>query len=176
MRKTSEAWRNGQLLRRADRSFGVKAFLRFRALKYPRKSGVAHLISFEDHHFAGCDESPFTVSLVNDLKSSAFDRRELLSVGTSDTCNCPRTINRRDILRNKANLLDRGDLVSRAGFCHLTKEALHLSPPFDQRSINANVIGILIPKVVQSADIPSIKTSDCLIHHASNGPFVLLVC
>src|SRR5258708_13561011 len=64
MRKTSEAWRNGQLLRRADRSFGVKALCRFRALKYPRKSGVAHLISFEDHHFAGCDESPFTVSLL----------------------------------------------------------------------------------------------------------------
>jgi len=23
----------------------------------------------EDHHFASCDESPFTVSLLNDLKS-----------------------------------------------------------------------------------------------------------
>ena len=73
-------------------------------------------------------------------------------------------------------MLNGGDLVSRAGFAHLAKEAAHLGSPFDQRSVNANVIGILIPKVVQSADIPSIKASHCLIHHASDGPFVFLVC
>jgi hypothetical protein len=32
--------------------------------------------SFEDHHLASCDESPFTVSLLNDLKPSTFDRRQ----------------------------------------------------------------------------------------------------
>ena len=128
--------------------------------------------SFEDHHFASCDESPFTVSLLNDLKPSTFDRRQFLSVGTSGACNRPRTIHGRKFRRNEANLLDGGDLLALAGFCHLAKEGLHLSPPFDQRSVNANLIGILIPKVVQSADIPFIEARDCLIHHASDGPFV----
>src|SRR5712664_1651909 len=85
----------------------------------PRKIGVAHLISFEDDHFASCDESPSTVSLLNDLKSSTIDRGQLFSVGTLGACNCPGTINRREFRRNKANLLNGGDLVSRAGFCHL---------------------------------------------------------
>src|SRR5713226_7614192 len=44
------------------------------------KKQPKQLISFEDHHFASCDESPFTVPLLNDLKSSTFDRRQLLSV------------------------------------------------------------------------------------------------
>jgi hypothetical protein len=115
---------------------------------------------------------PFTVSLLNGLKPSTFDRRQFLSVGTSGACNRPRTIHGRKFRRNEANLLDGGDLLALAGFCHLAKEGLHLSPPFDQRSFNANVIGILIPKVVQSADIPFIEARDCLIHHASDGPFV----
>src|SRR2546422_3651354 len=141
-----------------------------------RENRIRQLISLEDHHFASCDESPLTVSLLNDLKSSTFDRCQLLSVGTSGACNCPRAINRRKFRRNKANLLNGYGLLALAGFCNPAKEGPHLRPPFDQRSVNANVIGILIPKVIQSGDISHIKASDCLVHHASDGPFVFFVC
>lgn len=112
------------------------------------------LFSGEDDHFTSCDESPPAIFLLNKLESSIFNRWEFLAFSISGTCNCLQPINRRKFMRNEANLLHRGGLLSRPGVPHHAEEFFHLLPPFNQGSVSANIISILIPKIVEGTDVP----------------------
>ena len=142
------------------------------ALANPKSHSLS---SPKNHHFTGSNEFPDSTFLLDQFKSPASYCGQVLSARVPSSRHSPGAVHSRKFWRDEANLFDCCALLPGAAFSHLKEKALNLTSTFGQFAVNSNVISILVPEISKHAHIPPVKPTNCLIHHASNRPFILLL-